>query len=134
MDKFTPEIRSATMRAVRSKKTKLEDSVSKALWKRGFRFRRNANDLFGKPDISIKSKKFALFIDSCCWHGCKEHCRLPETNNAYWTNKIERNKLRDQKVTKYYLDAGWNIIRVWEHELKLDFSKTIDRIIREIGC
>jgi DNA mismatch endonuclease (patch repair protein) len=130
MDKFSPEKRSATMRAVHSKKTKLEDSVSKALWKKGVRFRRNVIDLVGKPDISIKRKKFVLFIDSCFWHGCEEHCRLPETNKDYWTKKINRNRERDQKITDYYLNAGWNIVRVWEHELKVDFNQTILKEIR----
>ena len=127
-DTISKEIRSKTMRAVKSKQTKLEDSVSKELWRRGLRFRRNVESLFGKPDISIKSKRIVIFIDSCFWHGCELHCRVPKSNTEYWNAKINRNIKRDIFVTSHYRELSWRILRVWEHELKDDFTKTIDRI------
>jgi len=95
MDKYDKATRSRMMRAVKSKSTRLEDKVAHELWKRGFRFRRNVKDLYGKPDIAIKKYKVVVFIDSCFWHGCKEHCRMPESNKEFWEKKIVQNMERD---------------------------------------
>jgi len=69
-----------------------------------------------------------LFLDSCFWHGCKEHCRYPVTNKDYWHSKISRNIQRDKEAAKYYLDNNWTIIRIWEHDLKENFDESIMRI------
>ncbi|GIO91411.1 very short patch repair endonuclease [Paenibacillus lactis] len=128
-DNLSPEIRSKNMRAIRSKGTKLEDKVSKELWKRGYRFRRNSKDLFGKPDLSIKKYRIAIFLDSCYWHGCIYHGNSPKSNMDYWIKKLNRNKERDLQVTNYYKNNDWSILRVWEHQLKKD---TFDQTIQEI--
>ena len=106
------------MSRVRSKDSKIEVDFRKALWQAGYRYRKNAKNYFGKPDIILKKYKTVIFIDSCFWHGCKKHLRLPASNKKYWIDKIERNKKRDKKVSKYYKKIGWRIIRIWEHELK----------------
>ena len=106
------------MRAVRSKDSLLEAAFRKELWRRGIRYRKHPKGYFGKPDLVNKSKKLVIFIDSCFWHGCPEHCRLPKTNNRYWIDKISRNKERDKKVTKHYKERGWTVQRYWEHDLK----------------
>lgn len=116
------------MSSIRSKNTKLEDTITKELWRRGFRFRKNVKDLLGKPDIAIKNKKVVIFIDSCFWHGCETHGREPETNTEYWSKKLTRNKNRDNEVARYYNQIGWNILRVWEHEVKADFNGVIEKI------
>jgi DNA mismatch endonuclease (patch repair protein) len=128
-DKFSKEIRRKTMQAVKSKDTELENTVMKNLWNRGIRFRRNVRDLLGTPDIAIKKHRLVVFVDSCFWHGCKIHFRVPETNREYWQKKIERNKARDLKTTEYYVNHDWHILRIWEHELKQDFEGTIERIV-----
>ncbi|MBD0383275.1 very short patch repair endonuclease [Paenibacillus sedimenti] len=127
-DTFSKEKRSEIMRAVRGKKTTLETKVSKALWKRGIRFRQNVKDLRGKPDIAIKKYKIVIFIDSCFWHGCEEHCRIPSSNINYWTSKIARNVRRDHETTQYYVENGWNILRIWEHDIKKRFDETINTL------
>lgn len=106
------------MSRVRSKETKMEIVFRKALWQKGFRYRKNSADYFGKPDIVLKKYKTVIFLDSCFWHGCKKHLRLPATNKKYWIIKIEKNKKRDKKVNKYYKKIKWNVIRIWEHDLK----------------
>ena len=128
-DNVSKELRTKTMRAIRSKKTKLEEIVSKELWNRGIRFRKNVNSLYGKPDIAIKKHRVVIFIDSCFWHGCELHCRLPKSNKEYWVNKINRNKQRDKEVTNYYQNLDWTILRIWEHELKENFQEVIDKIV-----
>lgn len=130
VDNLSPETRRKAMQTIRSKGTKLENKISKELWHLGLRFRRNATDLHGKPDISIKKRKVVIFIDSCFWHGCDIHYRIPETNQEYWFKKINRNRQRDAEITKYYQEKGWRILRIWEHEIKNDPNGIVDRIYR----
>ena len=106
------------MSKVKSKNTKIEVDFRKTIWKAGFRYRKNQSGYFGKPDLVLKKRKIVIFIDSCFWHGCKKHCRLPSTRKNYWLPKIERNKQRDKEVNKYYKKLGWKIFRFWEHDLK----------------
>src|SRR3989344_5174551 len=110
--------RSEIMSKIKSKDTKIEIEFRKAIWKAGFRYRKNPNGYFGKPDLVSKKQKTAIFIDSCFWHGCKKHCRLPSTRKHYWLSKIERNRQRDKGVNKHYKKLGWKVIRIWEHDLK----------------
>lgn len=119
------------MRAVKSKNTKIELFLRSKLYKEGLRYRKNNKDLFGKPDISNKKRKIVIFIDSCFWHGCRKHCRMPKSNIEYWTNKIARNIKRDKEVNKHYKKLNWTIMRIWEHELG-DLDKIITQISRFI--
>ena len=127
-DTVSKKVRSRIMKSIRSNRTKLEEKVSSELWKRGYRFRRNVNNLFGTPDIAIKKYRVVIFIDSCFWHGCKDHCRMPKSNKEFWVEKIEKNKRRDKEVTDYYRQNGWFILRIWEHDLVNDFQGSINRI------
>ena len=74
--------------------------------------------LIGKPDFVFPRFKIAVFIDGCFWHGCPSHCRMPSSNVFYWSNKIENNKIRDKKITKALKMKAWQVIRIWEHEIK----------------
>lgn len=112
------------MKAIRSQ-SKLENIFTKALWKKGYRFRKNSKTLFGKPDISIKKYKIVIFIDSCFWHVCPLHSNEPKSNQDYWKSKLLRNQQRDKKVNEYYRENGWHIKRIWEHEIKENFDKAI---------
>lgn len=124
-DKFPKETRSKIMKSIKSE-SKLENKVSKALWNEGLRFRKNDKTLFGKPDISIKKYKIVIFIDSCFWHNCEIHGHIPKSNQEYWIKKLHRNAERDKKVNQYYKERNWNIVRVWEHQLKkTNFENTI---------
>lgn len=127
MDKMSKESRSKVMKSIKSV-SQLENVVAQALWNRGYRFRRNAKTLFGKPDISIKKYKIAIFIDSCFWHFCPIHGRIPMSNTEYWNAKYVKNKSRDEKVNAYYKKNNWNLLRIWEHEFKEDFDFAIDTI------
>lgn len=126
-DRMSQKDRKKTMKAIKSISI-MENSVTKALWAKGLRFRKNVRDLLGKPDIVIKKYKIVIFIDSCFWHGCTVHYRIPKTNVEYWNPKILKNMKRDIKVSDYYLNNSWSILRVWEHQLKDDFEKTIEDI------
>ena len=128
-DTVSKKKRSEIMSKIKSKDTKIEIEFRKAIWNAGFRYRKNQTKYFGKPDLVLKKYKTVIFIDSCFWHGCGKHCRLPATHKKYWIEKIERNKKRDKKVKRYYKKIGWNIIRVWEHDILKNFDKTIDKMI-----
>ncbi|EIJ81797.1 DNA mismatch endonuclease, patch repair protein Vsr [Bacillus methanolicus PB1] len=131
-DNLTSSQRRKNMQAIKSK-SKLEELVAKELWKRGIRYRRNVKTLFGKPDIAIKKYKIAIFIDSCFWHCCPLHGNMPKSNIEYWEKKLNRNKKRDNEVNSFYKENGWNILRIWEHEVKQDLELTVKKIIDAIN-
>ena len=120
------------MSSVKSTDTKLEEEFRKELWSTGLRYRKNPKGYYGKPDLVFKNKKIVVCIDSCFWHGCKTHLRLPKSNRKYWVSKIERNKKRDRVVNKHYKKIGWEIIRVWEHDILKDIKKSAKRVAQLI--
>jgi DNA mismatch endonuclease, patch repair protein len=132
-DVLTPQQRSFNMSRIRSTETKMEIALRKALWREGFRYRKNPSSYFGKPDIVLKKYKTVIFLDSCFWHACRKHFRLPETNRDFWSTKIEKNKKRDKEVNEYYRKLGWSIIRIWEHEIKADMDKTVNKIVKVLA-
>lgn len=128
MDKVSKKKRSEVMRAIKGKDSEMELHFRKELRKKGLRFKTNVARLAGKPDVAFIKKRVAVFLDSCFWHGCPRHCRLPAANGKYWKVKIARNKKRDRAVNVTYRKAGWRIERFWEHELKKDPEKAIAKI------
>ncbi|SDN78947.1 very short patch repair endonuclease [Alkalicoccus daliensis] len=127
MDNLTNKQRTKNMKAIKSQ-SQLENLVTKELWHRGYRFRKNVRSLMGRPDIVIKKYKVVIFIDSCFWHGCPLHGNIPKTNQNYWIPKLNRNKERDKEVEEYYVSLNWNILRIWEHEIKDDLTGALNKI------
>jgi DNA mismatch endonuclease, patch repair protein len=127
-DNMSKENRAKTMKAIRSQ-SKLENRLSKELWHKGVRFRKNVKSLFGKPDISIQKYKIVIFIDSCFWHVCPLHYNKPSTNKEYWENKLFRNQIRDKEVNDYYKNNGWHVKRIWEHDINKDLFSVVDDIL-----
>ena len=127
-DVLTKSQRKKCMRAIRGKDTKPELLLRKVLWHRGFRYRLK-NKLPGKPDIIFPSERIAVFVDGCFWHGCPEHFQQPETNTAFWREKIEKNKERDKKVDTTLESDGWRVLRFWEHEVTKNLGNCVNRII-----
>jgi DNA mismatch endonuclease (patch repair protein) len=74
--------------------------------------------IFGKPDFAFLEKRIAIFVDSCFWHGCRAHLRMPGSNVEYWTAKFDRNRQRDKKCREVLESQGWTVLRIWEHEMK----------------
>ena len=116
-DRMSKKARSRTMSKIRSKNTKIEMIIRKTLWKKGYRYRVHTK-LKGKPDIVFPKYRMAIFIDGCFWHKCPKCYKEPQSNRAYWIPKIERNAVRDKENEAYLKNAGWKIIRIWEHEVK----------------
>jgi len=130
MDTLTAEQRRKTMQSIKSKDTKPEILFRKALWHKGIRFRKNVTDIMGKPDICIKSKKLAIFIDSEFWHG-KTYLegKVPQSNKEYWIRKFERNIARDNEVNKYLKQQGWKVFRFWTKDIKTNLDKLIATVM-----
>jgi len=131
VDIFSKEKRSGIMSKVRNKDSKIEVEFRKKLWKAGLRYRKNSTKYFGKPDLVLKKYKTVIFIDSCFWHGCDEHGSVPRTNKKFWKEKIARNIERDREVDSYYKKIDWNIVRIWEHDLKNNSENIIGKIVGE---
>ncbi len=114
----TPAVR-AVMLGNRKRDTRPERAVRSAAHRLGLRFRVAAVPLVGlrrTADLVFDNARVAVFVDGCFWHGCPIHFSPPRTNTAYWGPKIERNRLRDAAVDDALRDAGWMVIRAWEHE------------------
>ncbi len=119
---------------VRSKNTKTEIVLRKALWNSGFRFRKNYVNLPGHPDIVFLKAKVAIFVDGEFWHGYDWEDRKTrlKTNTEYWIPKIERNMQRDREQTQSLKDAGWTVVRLWEKQVINDILKCIEIIGNEL--
>lgn len=130
MDKFDKETRSRIMSAIRSKNTTPELRTFKELRKKGVYFQKHYKKVVGTPDIALPSKKRAVFIDGDFWHGFRYPLWKSRLNSEFWRNKIERNRKRDQVYHRKLRNMGWQVMRVWEHQLDKTFDKTIDKIVR----
>lgn len=124
-----------SMRSNKAKGTKPELIVGKALYAGGIRYRKNAPDIYGKPDFSIKKYRVAIFVDGDFWHGKDWPLKKSEhkTNKEFWINKIERNIERDKEVNERLAGEGWTVIRVWESDVKKDINKVTEYIIDKIN-
>jgi DNA mismatch endonuclease (patch repair protein) len=121
-----------TMRSNRGRDTQPELALRSTLHRMGARFRVDAPlpGLRRRADLLFSRARVAVFVDGCFWHGCAVHFRRPGTNALYWLSKIERNRWRDLDTTRRLADAGWAVVRVWEHE---DPSSAALRVFDAIG-
>lgn len=136
MNKLTKEQRRKNMQAIKSKGSKIEIMLGKALWNKGFRYRKNDKSVFGKPDFTFKKYKIAVFCDSEFWHGKDWENKKHEhkSNVKFWHQKIERNIERDKEVNNELLKTGWKVIRFWGEEIEKDLincTTKIEMVINE---
>lgn len=119
MDRVDKKTRSKVMAQIKKSNTKLEMKLRTLLADHGIRtYRCYLKNLPGSPDFAFSRQKVAIFIDSCFWHGCKTHLRIPQTNLNYWLKKFETNRARDKRQTAELRKLGWRVLRLWEHELR----------------
>lgn len=130
MDRLTAEQRKKNMQAIRASGSKIETVLAKALFARGLRYRKNDKTVFGKPDLTFKKHKLAVFVDSEFWHGKDwEKSKFDhKSNQEFWWKKIERNIERDREVNVKLADEGWKVIRFWGK----DITKNLDKCINVI--
>ncbi len=119
------------MKANRRRDTKPEVAIRSLLHRRGFRFRidRPIRTEVGivRPDVIFTKQRIAVFVDGCYWHACPEHGELPRANRTFWRKKFARNTARDKEQTSALEEAGWTVLRIWEHE---DPEEAADRVRR----
>lgn len=135
-DVHTKEIRSYNMSMIRGKNTKPELIIRKFLHSQGYRYGLHNKNLPGKPDIVLRKYKTVIFVNGCFWHGHKS-CKyfvIPKTRTKWWINKIERNKEND-RINKYKLEnMGWNIITIWNCQLKsMKLKKTLNNLLLKLN-
>lgn len=140
-DVLTKEQRHKNMQRIRSVDTKPEILLRKALWRRGYRYRKNYKDLPGKPDIVIKKHKICIFVDSEFFHGkdfesgykSNKYSSLREqlehsNNSNFWMKKITKNMERDREVDMALRNKGWAVIRFWSKDVLTKMDECITAI------
>ena len=120
------------MQRIRSKDTKAEILLRKALWHKGIRYRKNYTKLSGKPDIVITKHKIAIFVDGDFWHA-RGHEEQPgeqiATNKSFWAAKLKQNVERDRYINELLLEQGWIVLRFWESDVKKNLKKCVDEVM-----
>jgi DNA mismatch endonuclease (patch repair protein) len=110
-----------------------ERLLSSELHRRGLRYRRDLYWTDGTVrtwmDFAFTRPRVAVYVDGCLWHGCPEHCRRPKTNTAYWSDKFEGNVARDRRVDLALREAGWLVIRAFEHEPPARVADLVQRTL-----
>jgi DNA mismatch endonuclease (patch repair protein) len=119
------EKRSKVMASIRGKDTKPELMLWKFVDHR--RLRRYPR-IPGNPDIGNRSRKIAIFVDGCFWHGCPICYKPPSTRPEYWSNKLKRNSANDERINNHLMISGFKVLRIWEHEVMKDAQACAQRI------
>ncbi len=134
-DKRKPEVTSKIMSSIRSKNTKPEIMLRKALWRKNYRYRVNYKELPGKPDIVFTRQKVVVFCDGDFWHGHNWAVRGMDSleeelagYSPYWQNKIRKNVERDIREDKELWNLGWRVVRIWTS----DIEKYLDECVRTV--
>ncbi|MFQ3560114.1 very short patch repair endonuclease [Streptomyces gramineus] len=128
------EARRRNMQAIRSRDTAPERLIRRLVHAQGLRYRvaaRPLPDLRRTADMVFRSAKVAVFIDGCYWHGCPEHYVPPKTNSGYWSEKVARNMARDRDTDHRLQEAGWTVLRFWEHEPSAECAAQIASEVAE---
>jgi DNA mismatch endonuclease (patch repair protein) len=127
-DNLTKEQRSYCMSRVRSRDTGPELLLRRELHRLGYRFRKHSAALPGKPDIVFTGRRIAIFVDGDFWHGFR-FPRWRDSLAPFWQEKIEKNRSRDQRTFRRLRQAGWHVVRVWQHQIDGDLSSVLARLV-----
>ena len=134
MDVLTPEQRKKNMQHIKSKDTKIEVLLRKALWQKGYGYRKNYKGLPGKPDVVLTKYKIAIFCDNEFFHGKDWEILKPSLekgeNGDFWIKKISGNRERDDEVNKKLLFMGWTVIHFWGNDIKKNKDECV-KVIEE---
>ena len=121
------------MQATPRRDTPAELALRRELHRRGLRYRVDhppLSELRRRADIVFTRRKVAVFCDGCWWHGCPEHRTWPRANAEWWEEKIDANQRRDRDTNVRLTEAGWTVVRVWEHEDPVEAADRIEAIVR----
>ena len=135
MDVHNKKVRSYNMSRIKGKNTKPEELVRKYLFSKGFRYRKNYRKLPGSPDIVLPKYRTVIFVNGCFWHGHKgcNYFVWPQNNADFWKAKIEANIERDIRKENDLINRGWNVITIWECQLKPSIrDETLKSLCKEL--
>jgi DNA mismatch endonuclease, patch repair protein len=125
----------ARMTATRQRDTAAELELRSELRRLGLRYRLHRAIVPGvrrRPDVVFGPARVAVFVDGCFWHGCPEHGTMAKTNREFWQAKIDANRSRDADTDRRLIEAGWRVVRVWEHEDAGDAALRISEVLRQV--
>lgn len=117
----------------RSRDTDPERALRSALHRLGYRYRVHRQPIAGlrrQADIVFTRARVAVFVDGCFWHQCPEHATSPRANGAWWAAKLAANAARDQDTDRRLAEAGWRVVRVWEHEIPEEAARRVVAAVR----
>lgn len=120
------------MRSVRRRDTSCEMAIRSELHRRGLRYRVDRAPLEGmrsRADLVFGPARVAVFVDGCFWHACPEHATWPQSNADWWKAKIEANVQRDVATNRRLEQAGWAVVRIWEHEDPVEAADRVEEIV-----
>lgn len=130
-DFLKPEERSERMSRIRGQgNLTTELRLAKLLRALGMKGWRRHVQMFGRPDFVFRAKRVVIFVDGCFWHGCPHHYIKPATNAAFWEQKISANRKRDRLVNRTLRESGWSVLRIWEHELRMQHRAILEASLR----
>lgn len=124
-----PLTRSEIMSRVKSKDSRAERALRSALHAEGLRFRLHRRVEGVTVDMVFPGATVAVLVDGCFWHGCPKHATYPKSNQGYWLPKLAENKDRDKRQSAHLRNAGWRLIRVWEHDCLPPAPRVVSRIV-----
>ena len=134
-DVLTPEQRRKNMQHIKSQDTKIETLLRRALWRKGYRYRKNYKELPGKPDLALTKYKIAIFCDGEFFHGKDWEILKPKLKNSNnsekWIEKISKNRKRDEEINKKLIYLGWTVVRFWGKEI-INNSEGCVKVIEEL--
>ncbi|WP_232517788.1 very short patch repair endonuclease [Mycobacterium intracellulare] len=134
-DHLSPQGRSRNMAAIRSKNTKPELALRKALREAGATgYRLHRKDVPGRPDLVFTRWKVAVFVDGVFWHGHPDHWNPETASSDYWRTKIARNIERDRAADAALSDMGWQVVRMWDQDVKADIGGCVDRVRQALAA
>lgn len=126
------EIRRRMQRQAR-RDTKPELALRRELWRRGLRYRVDVapiRALASRADLVFRAARVAVYVDGCYWHSCPDHATVPKGNREWWVTKLEANVRRDRGTDARLRSAGWDVVRVWEHEAIVDAAERVEAAVR----
>jgi DNA mismatch endonuclease (patch repair protein) len=133
-DVFSKAKRSEVMSRIHGRGNRDTELVLATLLRRhGLSGWRRHQAVFGRPDFVFRKQRVAIFVDGCFWHSCRQHANLPTNNRKFWAQKLFANRTRDKRVAAELRRGGWQVVRIWEHELKRP-EKVIGKIAAALVC
>ncbi len=123
------------MSAIRGKGTKTTERRFRAILVRaGLRgWKLHPKGVPGRPDVFFPGEKLAVFLDGCFWHGCPACGHVPSINRTFWRAKIERNRERDVEKEQALVEAGYIVLRFWEHDIQRSSAECLARVLTQLG-